>query len=206
MASSLTTGSLTGDERRWIVVGVCLNKVILPTLRNVVATELQKLYNLLSKPPDEIHKQSIATYKNTLPPSAFRLNYKSINNNEKKPGHTYDFAVKDSLSLTKLFMQPHMAKCTGFDDTMDMSAILAVMCNATPFSSAAADAKIVRNIRNKWAHCNFSEWTQAEFTASIQDLISFIKTSNLPKADEKAVCDDLDDWEKKGISIELFII
>jgi hypothetical protein len=199
MASSASTGTISQEERRWVVIGVCFTKVIAPAMRKVLASELQRWYTLLCKPPDEIDKQFPRKYKKTLPPSGFRLNYKSMNNNDKSPG-AYDYAVKDSLSLAKLFMQPHMAKCTGFDDTMDMSAILAVMCNATPFSSAAADAEIVRNIRNKWAHCNFSEWTQAVFTTSIQDLISFIKTSNLPNADEIAVCDDLDDWEKKGIN------
>ena len=198
MASSLSTSNISDEERRWVVVGVCFTKVIAPALRKVLARELPNWHNLLRKPPNDIGKQVRGKYKRTLPPSGFHLNYKSINNNDKSPG-AYDYAVKDPLSLAKLFMQPHMAKCTGFDDTMDMSAILAVMCNATPFSSAAADAEIVRNIRNKWAHCNFLEWTQAVFTASMQVFISLIKTSNLPTADEKAVCDNLDDWEKRGI-------
>ena len=198
MASSASTGNISNEERRWVVIGLCFTKVIAPALRKVLASELQNWHNILCKPPNDIDKQVRGKYMRTLPPSGFHLNYKSINNNNKSRGG-YDFAVKDALSLAKLFMQPHMAKCTGFDDTMDMSAILAVMCNATPFSSAAADAEIVRNVRNKWAHCNFSEWNQAVFTASIQSLISFIKTSNLPKADEKFLCDDLDNWKKKGI-------
>ena len=198
MASSANTGNISNEERRWVVIGVCFTKVIATALRKVLASELQNWYNLLCKPPNDIDKQGRGKYKRTLPPSGFHLNYKSINNNDKSSGG-YDYAVKDALYLAKLFMKPHMAKCTGFDDTMDMSAILAVMCNATPFSSAAADAEIVRNVRNKWAHCNFSEWNQAVFTASIQSLISFIKTSNLPKADEKSLCDDLDNWKKKGI-------
>ena len=197
MASSASTGTISEKERRWLVIGICLTKVIVPDLRKVLKSKLQTWYNKLCEPPDDIHKQVPGKYKKTL--SGFRLNYKSINNNDKSPG-AYDFAVKDVLSLAKLYMQPHMAKCTGFDDTMDMSAILAVMGNSMPFSSAAADAEIVRNIRNKWAHCNFSEWTKAVFTDSIQSLISFIKTSYLPKADEKVVCEDLDDWEKKGIN------
>ena len=196
---------LSDEERRWIAIGVCLSKVIAPALRKVLASEVQKWYNQLCRAPDQIDKQLPRKYKKTLPPSGFRLNYKSINNNDKSLG-AYDFAVKDSLSLAKLFIQPHMAKFTGFDDTIDMSAILTVICNATPFSAAAADAEIVRkDIRNKWAHCNFSEWTEAVFTDSIQSLISLIKTINLSTADEKALCDDLDDWEKKG-TIKLFIL
>ena len=202
MASlSASTGTISEEETKWVVIGVCLNKVIAPALRKDLKSKLQKWYIDLCRPPDDIDKQDIRKYMKTLPPSKFPPNYKSINNNEKKSRGAYDFAVKDSLSLAKLFLQPNMAKFTGFDETMDMSAILGVMCNAKPFSSAAADAETVRNdVRNKWAHCNFSEWTPAVFTASIKDLISLIKTSNLPTADEKAVCDDLDGWEKKGIN------
>ena len=202
MASSSSTGTISDEERRWVVVGVCLNKVIAPALKKVLQSELDKWYTVLCQPPDEINKQGFLKHKKRLLPSKFALNYISINSNEKKSrARAYDFQVRDSLSLAKLFLKPNMAKFTGFDETMDMSAILGVMCNAKPFSSAAADAETVRNdVRNKWAHCNFSEWTPAVFTASIKDLISLIKTSNLPTADEKAVCADLDGWEKKGIN------
>ena len=51
-----------------------------------------------------------------------------------------------------------MSKFTGFDHTMDMSAVLSVMCETDPFisSGAAVDAKALRSyVRNKWAHCDF---------------------------------------------------
>ena len=202
MASSSSTGTISDEERRWVVIGVCLNKVIAPALRKVLQNELDKWYNVLCKPPDEINKQYFRKHKGRLPPSKFPLNYKSINNNEKiSHARAYDFQVKDSLSLAKLFLKPNMAKFTGFDETMDMSAILGVMCNAKPFSSAATVTETVRNdIRNKWAHCNFSEWTGSEFTASIQNLKSLINTINLAPADAKVLCDGLDDWEKKSMN------
>ena len=50
-----STGSISDEQRRWVVVGICLTKVLTPALRNVVATELQIWYNLLCQPPDEIH-------------------------------------------------------------------------------------------------------------------------------------------------------
>ncbi len=114
----------------------------------------------------------------------------------------YDYAVKDPLSLAKLFVQPFMAMSTGFDQTMDMSAVLTVMCEADPFvsSGAAVDAKAIRSdVRNKWAHCNFSEWTQPDFDATFQNMESLVKKMKLSQADENTLCDDLDSWRVKGI-------
>jgi hypothetical protein len=35
---------------------------------------------------------------------------------------------------------------------------------------------------------------------AFQDMDSLVKKMNLPPADEKALCDDLDSWRDKGIS------
>ena len=204
MASAISAvSSVSDEERRWTVVGISLTKIITPALRNVLATELQKWYHHLCKPPVEIDKQVYSKYQKKLPPSKFQLKYENINNNNvHKSPSAYDYAIKDSLSLAKLFVQPFMAMFTGFDQTMDMSAILAVICEADPFvtSGAAVEAKKVRqNIRNKWAHCNFSEWTEPLFNVAFQDMESLVKKINLSPPDEKALCDDLDSWKKKGM-------
>ncbi len=81
-----------------------------------------------------------------------------------------------------------MALFTGFDQTMDMSAVLTVMCEADPFvsSGAAVDAKTIKSdVRNKWAHCNFSEWTQPDFNAAFQNMECLVKKMNFSPADEK---------------------
>ena len=204
MATALsTTSSISDEERRWAVVGVCLTKVLTPVLRKILASELQIWYQLLCQPPDEFDKQVFPKHKKKLPPSKCSLRYENINNNNvHKSPHAYDYAVKDPLSLAKLFVQPFMALFTGFDQTMDMSAVLTVMCEADPFvsSGAAVDAKTIRSdVRNKWAHCNFSEWTQPDFNAAFQNMECLVKKMNLPPADEKTLCDDLDSWRVKGI-------
>ena len=202
--------SLSDNERRWIVAGICLTKVLTPVVRKVLANEMQIWYHRLRKPPDVIDKQVFAAFKKKLPPSRFPLQYKNINNNNvHKLPSAYDYAVKDPLSLAKLFVQPFMAMFTGFDESMDMSAVLAVMCEADPFvtSGAAVDAKTVRSdIRNKWAHCNFSDWTEPTFLAALQGMQSLAKKINLSSADEKALCDSLDNWKDKGINEQLSII
>ena len=200
-----TTASISDEERRWAVVGICLTKVLTPPLRNVLAFELQKWYNVLCQPPDEIDKQVFPKHKKKLVPSKVSLNYKNINNNNiHKLSSAYDYAVKDHLSLVKLFVQPFMSMFTGFDQTMDMSAVLTVMCEANPFisSGVAVDAKTLRfNVRNKWAHCNFSEWTEPDFNDAFQKMESLVKKVNLSAADEKILCDDLDSWKSKGLQL-----
>jgi hypothetical protein len=106
----------------------------------------------LIKPPIEIDKQNLGNYEKYLPSSTLKLNYDSINNNTmRKSPKLYDFAVKDPLSLAKLFMKPFMASFTGFDHTMDTSAVLSVMGEAQPFISSGA-AFLAKKVRSGHGH------------------------------------------------------
>ena len=208
MASSVSTGNISDEQRRWVVVGICLTKVLTPALRNVLSAELQSWYNLLCQPPVEIHKQSPSKHKKTLASSKLKLKYENINNNHvHKSPRAYDYGVKDDLSLAKLFVQPFMTHFTGFDQTMDVSAVLTVMSEAHPFvtSGAAAHAKKVRSdVRNEWAHCNFFKWTIFKFDAAFQEMKLLVKKMNLSPANKMALCDELDGWKDKGMNIYLF--
>jgi hypothetical protein len=113
----------------------------------------------------------------------------------------YDYAVKDPLSLAKLFLKPFMAKFTGFDDTMDTSAVLSVMCEAQPFIACGADAlamKVRSDVRNEWAHCDFSYWTETAFQTALNNIESLVKALGLTTADEQTLLDDIDNWRKNG--------
>ena len=200
--ASTSGKNVTDKERRWVVVGICLNKILTPALRKVLSNEIPKWHQALIKPPIEIDKQTSGKHVKNLPPSTMKLNYDSINNNvvHKSP-KLYDYAVKDPLSLAKLFMKPFMASFTGFDHTMDTSAVLSVMCEAQPFiaSGAAVLAKKVRSdIRNEWAHCDFSQWTEPNYQSAIKDMESLVKQARLTPVEEKLVLDDLDVWKKTG--------
>ena len=205
---SSSTTEISEQEQHWVLVGIGLNKVLAPTLRKVVYTELGKWHENLCQPPDEIDKQNFAKHKKKLPPSNNQLQYKNINNNSiHRLPSAYDYGVKDALSLARLFVVPYMAHFTGFDETMDMSALLTLIGEAAPFvsSGVAVEAKKVRSdVRNPWAHCNFSKWTVDMFNDSFQAIESLVKKINLPAADEKKVCDDLDFWKKKGINSIVF--
>ena len=127
-------------------------------------------------------------------------NYKNINsNNIHKLSRLFDYAVKDSLSLTKLFVQPFMSKFTGFDKTMDIFAVLSVICEAALFTATAFHAKTVRSdIINEWAHCNFANRTEARFTAAFRYTETLLKNVNLTLEQEQQMCDDLNGWKEKG--------
>ncbi|XP_028391760.1 uncharacterized protein LOC114516467 isoform X2 [Dendronephthya gigantea] len=197
---------VTDEERRWVVIGLCLTKVLTPALRKVLAIEMPNWYNNLCQPSTEIDKQVYSGYQKTLNPSILKLNYKNINNNDVsglKPS-AYDYAVKDPLSLAKLFVQPHMCKFTGFDQTMDSSAALSLICEAEPFINmgAAAHAKRVKSdIRNEWAHCKFLEWTQAKFNACFRSMESLLKKINLSFEDEQNICNALCSWKDMGFEL-----
>ena len=203
MAASPATTTISNEERRWVVIGVCLTKVLTPALRNVLATEVSEwYYNVLCQPPVEIDKQVYGRHKIQLKPSTLDLNYKNINNNHLiKSPRLFDYAAKDPLSLTKLFVQPFMSKFTGFDQTMDVSAVLSVIGEAAPFTGASTHAQAVRsNIRNEWAHCNFANWTEAKFEAAFQTMENLLKNVNLSTEEEQKLCDEINDWKDKGNS------
>ena len=201
---SRSTTEISLEEQYWILVGIGLNKVLAPTLRKVVETELERWHDYLCKPPDEIDKQNFVKYKKNLPPSKNLLRYQNINNNSThRLASAYDYRVKDALSLARLFVLPFMAHFTGFDETMDMSVLLTIIGEAAPFASsgAAVEARKLRSdVRNPWARCNFSDWTVHVFNASFQAIESLVKKINLPAADEKKVCDELDFWKQTGIN------
>ena len=191
--------SLSNEEKRWVVIGVCLTKVLTPVLRSVIDNEMQKWHQDLCKPPVKIH---ISPHKIKLHPSTIDLNYKNINNNHvHKSLRSYDYAVKDPLSLAKLFVKPFMCNFTGFDQTMDTSTALSVMAEAAPFIKVGADddAKNLRSdIRNEWAHCNFATWSEEKLDEGIQSMEKLLKRLNIPPGDKQKVCNELNSWKDKG--------
>ena len=194
---------MSADEKRWSAIGTCLNKILAPTLRNALDIEFQNWYQHLTQPPIEIHKQVYGTHKKTLPPSTLFLQYKNINgNNVHKSSSAYDYAVNDHLSLARLFVQPFMARFTGFNETMDISTLLSIMCEADPFVNcgAAVHAKDVRSeVRKLWAHSDFSIWTNATFNNAIEKMQRLVESTNLSSDVKKKVCDDLQCIKNKGM-------
>ena len=196
---------VSDEQRRWMVVGICLTKVLTPALRNVLDKQMPIYYQGLLLSPYEINKQTVSKHmKNPSSHSKFKLNYESINGNfttHKSSHHNYDYAVKDPVSLAKLFMKQFMASFTGFDQTMDTSAALSVIAEAPPFHGSSGIAKKIRSdVRNEFAHCDFSHWTDVNYQAALKDIESLIKSVNLTPVEKKQTLEDLDGWKQKGMN------
>ena len=191
---------ISDEEFRRTVIGICLDKVITPTLRKAVDLKLQSLYNALSESPTEINKQVSEKHLETLPSSRLRLQYANINgNNVQESPSAYNYAVKDHVSLATLLVQESMAKFTGFDDTMDLSTLLTIMCEVPSYvnSGAAVHAK---NVQNEWADGNVSKWTNKKFNGTIQDMQCLVRNIDLTAEEvKKKAYDDLERWKNKGI-------
>ena len=194
--------TVSDEERGWLIIGICLTKVLTPALKDVLANEMPIWYQNLLLPPNEIDKQTCARHAKTLPPSKSKLNYESVNNNSTiRKTSSYDYGVKDPVSLAKLFMKPFMASFTGFDQTMDISAALSIVAEAQPFHGASGIAKKIRSdVRNEWAHCNFSHWSDENYKTALADIEALINNINLTTAEKKRTLDDLDGWKQKGMN------
>ena len=95
------------------MIGICLNKILLPPLRYVVAKEIPKHYTVLKN----AHKIDTQVYKNyLLKDGVFEFNYGSINSNWdswRRKKASYNYNVTSAEELSKLYLEPNMAKFTG---------------------------------------------------------------------------------------------
>ena len=126
---------LDEDTKRWLVVGICLHRVISAALRQYVEPVVTQLY----KAVQQTHGIQTQTYQNYLErylPTNKYLNYESVNENKHKHGTSkqqYDYKITDAVEFSKLFLLPNMAHYTKFDSTCDASALLGIIININIF-------------------------------------------------------------------------
>ena len=105
-----------GDkQKRWVVIGICLNRLLLPVLRDFTRQEMSKHYTSL-KSSNRIDTQVFGAPHLLTYDGPFKLNYSSINNNWgafKRKERLYDYKVTTDVDLAKLYLEQHMAKFTG---------------------------------------------------------------------------------------------
>ena len=103
--------NLDDNQKRWMVIGICLNKILLPPLRDFVAKEISKHYIALKNAHkiDTQVKKKNALSKDGL----FMFNYGSINGNWKRKKAFYTYKVSSAEELARLYLEPKMAKFTG---------------------------------------------------------------------------------------------
>ena len=200
---------LAAEDKRWLVIGICLSKVLTPVIRTVLEHEMQQLYQVLIVPPHNIHSQTLACHVTNVSPSKLTLNYASINDNVLQASHyNYDYSVKDDISLAKLFVKPFMASFTGFDGSLDLSAALSILCWAPNFVFQAVDiiAAEVRSVRNEWGHCKSSKWTESYYLDCFSLMEKLIKRMNLPATlDQANILEELETWRKTGEKTLIYV-
>ena len=109
---SVSSFDLGENQKRWVVIGICLNRLLLPVLRDFVSREIPKHYTTL-KSKHGIDTQVSGSH---LPrDKKMKLNYGNINNNWRKKKSPYDYKVGTAEDLAKLYLEPRMAKFTGTD-------------------------------------------------------------------------------------------
>ena len=194
--------NVSDDEKRWIVFGIALNKVLVPKIRPFVEQEIRKEYQKLITD----HKIHTERYNWLEKYTATSLKYENINRNYtfKTPDGkydypTFDYRVKSHIDFAKLFVENYMAKFNAFDERCDASALLALLGKVPVFSPDVQ--KAARNLhspRNDWAHCTFSEWNEKGFRPSFDKMEKLVKSLGLPSTDESGIIRELEDWKNKG--------
>ncbi len=188
--------------------GIALSKVLVSQIRPFVEQEVQKEYGNLQT-SHNIHTQSTSGRLKNWPTF---LKYENINGNDAHPRlpggrcnySLFDCRVTSYVDLAKLYVENHMAKFNAFDEHCDASAVLALLGKVPVFSHAVQSAAgDVRQARNAWAHCVFSDWDPVNYHQSFDEMEKLVKALGLLPAIERNLIDELKDWETKGMCLPL---
>ena len=206
--SLFATDMISDEEKRWVVVGVASVKVA-ALLRDTIQKGMASHYAHLDthckslSPPCKL---STLTFSQANKDTTLKyLKFENINGNSQMHGKikkSYNYSVSSEVELAKLYLPDYLARFSAFDESLDLTAILRLLgCSklAPVFpSSIQTTADHVRDCRNKWAHANFSEWTEGFFNDCFSKLEDLVKTVSLPSAEEKSLLDQLYEWQTKG--------
>ena len=208
--------TISDEERRWLVVGLAMNKVVARVLRPFIKQGMDAHYKKLD---NHCNALSVPCTLKTLTHSQAStdailksLKFQNINHNLALHGHSkklYNCGVLSSVELAKLYLPNHLSTFAAFDETLDMSAILRLLVSHSPtapifpspdptlcIQTAAHEVK--DGVRNLWAHCDFTRWTDAFFNDCLTKLEALVKSVGLAGDVEKIALDQLSDWKTKG--------
>ena len=200
------------EEKRWIVVGIAMNKVAAPVLRDAVKQGMDTNYANLERHCQLLHPPcTLKTLTHGVvraDPIFGRLKFQNINNNDHLYGkcyRSYNFSINGSVDLAKLYLPDYEAQFSAFDDSLDMNAILHLLSFKnyvpaavfSPHIQASAD-DVRENIRNKWGYVDVTEWTDALFDDCFDKLKALVRSLGLTTVVENNTLDQLADWQTKG--------
>ena len=204
---------VSAEEKRWIVVGVAMNKVAAPVLRVAVANGMDTNCRDLDRhcqsltPPSSLKTLSYGTVRAN--PAIFKdLKFQNINNNNLVRGTcNYNFNINSSVDLAKLYLPVYLAQFSAFDESLDMTALLRLLGfkNYMPpavhvfsrHTQACAD-DVRENVRNKWGHVDVTEWTDALFNDCFNKLKTLLGSLGLTATVERRALEQLAEWQTQG--------
>ncbi|XP_078363796.1 uncharacterized protein LOC144648015, partial [Oculina patagonica] len=208
---------VSDEEKRWLVVGIAMNKVAAPVLRDFVGQQMDTHYanNTYCHGLTALCTLKTLTYHHVnADPNLKRLKFQNINNNLHNHGNRknlYNYNINSSVDLAKLFLPDYLAEFSAFDESLDISAILRLLgyinpapifLSPNPLISIQASADDVReNVRNKWGHCNVTDWTDVLFNDCFSKLETLVRSLGLTGGMEKSTLDQLSDWKTKGCQL-----
>ena len=201
---------VSDEEKRWIVVGIAMNKVAAPVLRDAVKQGMDANFANLDRHCQLLHPScTLKTLTHGVvraDPILKNLKFQNINNNHLVRGVcNYNFKINSSVDLAKLYLPGYLAQFSGFDESLDMTAILRLLGfryyrPASVFLShtqALAD-DVRENVINKWGHVDVTKWTDPLFNGCFDKLKTLVRSLGLTADVEKNRLDRLDDWQTKG--------
>ncbi len=211
---------VSDEEKRWLVVGIAMNKVAAPVLRHFIKQGMDTHYANL-----DIYCSGLSTpctlktltYHQVIADSSLKhLKFQNVNNNFHLHGMNkalYSYNINSPVDLAKLFLPGFLAEFSAFDDSLDMSAILRLLGFNTPAPifhspippiSIQTSADDVReNVRNKWGHCNVTDWTEVFFNDCFFKLETLVRSLGLTGGMEKTALDQLSGWQTKGTHVHV---
>ena len=214
---------VSDEEKRWLVVSIAMNKVA-PVLRDFIKQGMDTHYTNL-----DIYCSGLATpctlktltyHQVSTDPSFEHMRFGNINNNlqfgkKKKDLHKYNYNINSSVDLAKLFLPDYLAEFSGFDESLDMAAILRLLGfnkpapifhSPDPLLSIQSSADVVRDeVRNKCAHFSVNEWSEFFFNYCFFKLQTLVKRLRLTHGIEKMTLDQLSFWKTKGNFLPVYM-
>ncbi|XP_052807853.1 uncharacterized protein LOC128236780 [Mya arenaria] len=200
---SVTKADIGEEQKRWLIVGLCLNDVVSPPLRTyvgpIVEAEYQKFKN-------EIEAQQFPNYLKQYPPTNQDMNYRNINNNAQllkvndiPDWAKFDYRVKNAVDFSKLFVKSEKVHYKGFDNTCDQRTLLKIIekMHLFPQPIKTVADKIRLEVRNQWAHVDFKEWDTERYEKCFELMTQVIK--EMKPSEEKEIIDQLTYWKSNGM-------
>ncbi|XP_020907849.1 uncharacterized protein LOC110245892 isoform X1 [Exaiptasia diaphana] len=198
--STRTALNISEEMKRWLVVGIAMMKVLLPTLRRFMQERIRTHYHRL-KDRNNIHTQT--RYEYLVEDGVYELNYGNINGNSRWKDQEihFEYKVKSEVDLAKLYCLDFMAKFSGFDESCDLSAVLRILGMSGAFLKKVRRTahRLREDVRNEWGHCNLTEWNEEKFQGCFQVMHSMVETLELAADQEEELLHQLEELENTGV-------